>query len=58
LYLRGTLPAPSGSERRRKRAKGWLVIESAEPLDVVAVYAVRGAGDVCVATDRVIPTQL
>jgi hypothetical protein len=38
--------------------KGWLVIESPELLDVVAVYTVRAPGDVSIATDRVIPTQL
>jgi hypothetical protein len=38
--------------------KGWVVIESAEPLDVVAVYTVRAPGDVSIATDRVIPARL
>jgi hypothetical protein len=37
--------------------KGWVIIESPDPLDVVAVYTVRGAGDVSIATDRVIPTR-
>ena len=37
--------------------KGWVVIETPEPLDVVAVYTVRAPGDVSIATDRVIPTQ-
>ena len=38
--------------------KGWVVIESPLPLDVVAVYTVRGPdGAVSLATDRVIPTQ-
>jgi hypothetical protein len=38
--------------------KGWMVIETPEPLDVVAVYTVRAPGDVSIATDRVIPTQM
>ena len=39
--------------------KGWVVIESQLPLDVVAVYTVRApSGGVSIATDRVIPTQL
>jgi len=39
--------------------KGWVVIESPLPLDVVAVYTVRAPdGAVSIATDRVIPTQL
>ena len=39
--------------------KGWVVIESPLPLDVVAVYTVRGPnGAVSIATDRVIPTEL
>jgi hypothetical protein len=39
--------------------KGWVVIESALPLDVVAVYTVRAPnGTVSIATDRVTPTQL
>jgi hypothetical protein len=39
--------------------KGWVVIESRLPLDVVAVYTVRApSGGVSIATDRVIPTQL
>ena len=37
--------------------EGWVIIESPDPLDVVAVYTVRGAGDVSIATDRVIPTR-
>jgi hypothetical protein len=39
--------------------KGWVVIESPLPLDVVAVYTVRAPnGGVSIAIDRVIPTQL
>ena len=39
--------------------KGWVVIESPLPLDVLAVYTVRGPnGAVSIATDRVIPTAL
>jgi len=39
--------------------KGWVVIESPLPLDVVAVYTVRAPDEaVSIATDRVIPTQL
>jgi hypothetical protein len=39
--------------------KGWVVIESPLPLDVVGVYTVRAPnGEVCIAIDRVIPTQL
>jgi hypothetical protein len=39
--------------------KGWVVIESPLPLDVVAVYTVRAPdGAVSIATDRVTPTQL
>jgi hypothetical protein len=37
--------------------EGWVVIESPEPLDVVAVYTARGAGDVSIAADRVVPTR-
>ena len=37
--------------------KGWVIIESPDPLDVVAVYTVRAAGHVSIATDRVIPTR-
>jgi hypothetical protein len=51
--LAGLAPAAPGF------IKGWVVIESALPLDVVAVYTVRGPnGAVSIATDRVIPTQL
>jgi|SRR5579859_4904143 len=37
--------------------KGWVVIESHEPLDVVAVYMVRGLHDhaVSITTERVTP---
>jgi len=39
--------------------KGWVVIESPLPLDVVAVYTVRAPnGEVSIAIDRVIPTPL
>ena len=41
--------------------KGWVVIESPEPLDVVAVYTVRALaepGGVSIATDRVTATRL
>jgi hypothetical protein len=38
--------------------KGRVVIETPEPLDVVAVYTVRSADGVSIATDRVIPTQM
>ncbi len=41
--------------------KGWVVIESPEPLDVVAVYTVRALeapGAVSIAMDRVTPTRL
>jgi hypothetical protein len=38
--------------------KGWVVIETPVPLDIVAVYTVRSPGDVSIATDRVIPAQL
>ncbi len=39
--------------------KGWVVIESPLPLNVVAVYTVRAPnGGVSIAIDRVIPTQL
>lgn len=41
--------------------KGWVVIESPDPLDVVAVYTIRGPHEgsgVSIATDRVIPTRL
>jgi hypothetical protein len=38
--------------------KGWVVIESPLPLDVVAAYTVRAPnGTVSIATDRVSPTQ-
>jgi len=37
--------------------KGWVIIESPDLLDVVAVYTVRAANDVSIATDRVIPTR-
>lgn len=41
--------------------KGWVIIESPDPLDVVAVYTVRGLDEgssVSVETDRVVPTRL
>jgi len=39
--------------------KGWVVIESPLPLDVVAIYTVRApSGTVSIATDRVTSTQL
>lgn len=41
--------------------KGWVVIESPEPLDVVAVYTARGLDEdsgVSIETDRVVPTRL
>ena len=39
--------------------KGWVVIESQLPLDVVAVYTVRGPnGEVSIAVDRVPATQV
>ncbi len=41
--------------------KGWVVIESPDPLDVVAVYTVRAIGEpgtVSIATDRVTATRL
>ena len=39
--------------------EGWVVIESALPLDVVAVHTVRAPdGAVSIATDRVVPTSL
>jgi hypothetical protein len=41
--------------------KGWVVIESPDPLDVVAVYTVRTLGEpggVSIATDRVTATRL
>jgi hypothetical protein len=41
--------------------EGFVVIESPEPLDVVAVYTVRGLGNdssISIETDRVIPNRL
>jgi hypothetical protein len=41
--------------------KGWVVIQSPEPLDVVAVYTARGLdedSEVSITMDRVVPTRL
>jgi hypothetical protein len=41
--------------------EGWVVFESPDPIDVVAVYTARGLdgeSSVSIQTDRVIPTRL